>query len=205
LCFLFGQDGRLYLPLWTLLIGVAVLPVTWAANNLLAGRRSIFALAVLVLFAAACLGYPSRSGYKTHDRDRSQAWDALHFSTSQRGPIQFVAQRYFGRRFEREPGIVLSDIDPVYLNALLPRGFVAAPIDGKHHYKWSYTWRYDRPQALALVQRGLSQALPIYVLFVSKREMEENTSRLPRVDGFDWVPVNDSSAEAAILKLTPIS
>jgi hypothetical protein len=157
------------------------------------------------LFGATCLGYPSRSGYKTHDIDRSQAWDALHFNTSPRKPIQFVAQRYFGTRFEREPGIVLSDIDPVYLNALLPRGFVAAPIDGKHHYKWSYSWRYDQTQALALVQRGLSQALPIYVLFVSKREMEENTSRLPRVDGFDWILVNDSSAEAAILKLAPTS
>jgi hypothetical protein len=205
LCFLFGQDGRLYVPLWILLISVAVPPVTWAANNLFAGRRSIFGVAVLVLFAASCLGYPSRSGYKTRDIDRSQAWDALHFSTSPRKPIQFVAQRYFGRQFEREPGIVLSDIDPVYLNALLPRGFIAAPIDGKHHYKWSYTWRYDRPQALALVQSGLTQSLPIYALFVSKREMEEKTSRLPRVDGFDWVQLNGSSAEAAILKLTPTS
>jgi hypothetical protein len=202
LCFLFGRDERLYLPLLILLIGVAVLPVTWAANNF-AGRRGIFALAILVLFAAACLGYPSRSGYKTRDIDRSQAWDALHFGTLPREPIQFVAQRYFGRRFQREPGIVLSDIDPAYLNALLPHHFVAAPINGKHHYKWSYTWRYDRPQALDLVQHGLTQSLPIYALFVSKREMEENTGRLPRVDGYDWVLVDDSSTEAAILKLTP--
>src|SRR5262249_46399904 len=205
LCFLFGRDARLSLPLLILLIGIAVLPVTWAANNLFAGRRSIFALAVLVLFAAACLGYPSRSGYKTRDIDRSQAWDALHFSTSPRQPIQFVAQRYFVRRFEREPGIVLSDIDPVYLNALLPSRFVAAPIDGNHHYKWSHIWRYDRPEALALVQRGLTESLPIYALFVSKREMEEKRIRLPPVDGYDWMLVEDSSAQAAILKLTPTS
>ena len=205
LCFLFGREGRLYLPFLVLLIGVAVLPVTWAANNLFAGRRSIFALAVFALFGAACLGYPSRSGYKTRDINRSQAWDALHFSTSPRKPIQFVAQRYFGRRFQSEPGIVLSDIDPVYLNALLPRHFVAAPIDGNHHHKWSYTWRYDRPQALALVQRGLSQSLPIYALFVSKQEMQEKTGRLPRVDGYDWLLADDSSGEAAILKLAPSS
>ena len=61
------------------------------------------------------------------------------------------------------------------------------------------------PQALALLQRGLTQSLPIYALFVSKQEMEEKTSRLPRVDGFDWVLVNDSTAEAAILELTPTS
>jgi hypothetical protein len=205
LCFLFGRDGRLYLPLEILLIAIAVLPVTWAAKNLFVGKRIIPALGVFIIFGGACLGYPSRSGYNTRGIDRSQAWDALQFSTSPREAVQFVAQKYFGRRFEREPGIVLSDIDPVYLNALLPHGFVAAPIDGKHRYKWSYTWRYDRPQALALVQRGLTQSLPIYALFVSKREMEEKTSRLPRVDGFDWVLVNDSSAETAILKLTPTS
>jgi hypothetical protein len=186
------------------MVSVAVLPVAWAVDNFLAGRRSVFALAVLVLFAAACLGYPSLSGYKSRDINRSQAWDALHFSTSPQKPMQFVAQRYFGSRFHGAPGIVLSDIDPVYLNALLPSSFVAAPIDGDHHYKWSHAWRYDRPQALALVQRGLSHSLPIYALFVSKQEMQEKTGRLPRVDGYDWHPV-DSSAETAILKLSPTS
>jgi 4-amino-4-deoxy-L-arabinose transferase-like glycosyltransferase len=204
LCFVFGSDGRLYVPLFIIMVSVAVLPVAWGVNNFFAYRRSVFALAVLVLFAAACLGYPSRSGHKSRDINRSQAWDALHFSTSPREPIQFVAQRYFGSRFQGEPGIVLSDIDPVYLNALLPRSFVAAPIDGNHHYKWSHAWRYDRPQALALVQRGLSQSLPIYALFVSKQEMQEKTGRLPRVDGYDWHLV-DSSAEAAILRLAPTS
>jgi hypothetical protein len=202
-CFLFGQDERLYLPLLILLIAIAVLPVAWAANNLFVRRRSIFATAVFALFIATCLGYPSRSGYETDDIKRSQAWDALHFSTSAQKPIQFLAQKYFGMRFESQPGIVLSDIDPVYLNALLPPRFVAAPIDGNHHYKWSYTWRYDRPQALALVQRGLTQSLPIYALFVSKQEMQEKTSRLPRVEGYDWVVADDSSTEAGILKLTP--
>src|SRR5437899_4063974 len=132
------------------MVSVAVLPVAWGVNNFFAYRRSVFALAVLVLFAAACLGYPSRSGYKTRDIDRSQAWDALHFSGSPREPIQFVAQRYFGRRFQREPGIVLSDIDPVYLNALLPRRFVAAPIDGKHHYQ-NYQCNFLPEQSLCSI------------------------------------------------------
>jgi len=204
LCFVFGSDGRLYVPLLIIMVSVAVLPVAWAVNNLFAGRRSVFALAMLILFAAACLGYPSRSGHKSLGINHWQAWDALHFSTSPRAPIQFVAQRYFGSQFQGEPGIVLSDIDPVYLNALLPRSFVAAPIDGNHHYKWSHAWRYDQPQTLALVQRGLTQSLPIYALFVSKQEMQEKTHRLPRVDGYDWHLV-DSSAEAAILRLTPTS
>jgi hypothetical protein len=195
-------DGRFYLPLLILLVAVAVLPVTWAAKNLVVGQRVIAALAIFALFAAACLGYPSRSGYKTVEINRSQAWDALHFTVPPRQSAQFVAQRHFLETFSSQPGIVLSDIDPVYLNALLPAPFVAAPLDGKHHYQWSRIWRYDRPQALALVKRGLDQSLPVYALFVSQKDMEEKASRLPELDGYRWAILDTSvSAKAVVLEL----
>ena len=203
LCYLFGRDGRFYLPLLILLVAVAVLPVTWAAKNVFAGKRIIAALGVFILFAGACLGYPSRSGYNTRDIGRSQAWDALHFTTPPRRSIQFVVQRHFAKLLKRQPGIVLSDIDPVYLNALLPCSFAAAPIDGNHHYKWSYTWRYDRPQAMALVERGLEQSVPVYALFVSRDEMTAKQSRLPTVPGYEWHLVDNFRGNVAILKLAP--
>jgi hypothetical protein len=196
-------DPRYYLPVLVLLIAIAVLPVTWAAKNLFAGRRTIAALAIFVLFAAACLGYPSRSGYNTVDIDRSQAWDALHFTTPARQSSQFIAQQHFADLFGGQPGIVLSDIDPVYLNALLPKPFVATPIDGKHNYQFSRAWRYDKPQALALVKRGLIQSLPVYALFVSTREMITQQSRLPTIPGYQWMILNDSDAKAVVLKLIP--
>src|SRR5207249_7595092 len=201
LCYLFGRDGRFYLPVLILLVAVAVLPVAWAANNRVARKRILAAVAVFVLFAGACLGYPSRTGYNTRGIDRSQAWDALHFTTSPRQSIQFVAQSQFARVLKRQPGILLSDIDPVYLNALLPRSFVAAPIDGNHRYKWSYTWRYDRPEALALVKRGLEQSLPVYALFVSRHEVTTEQSRLPAVPGYEWCVLDNSGGK--ILRLAP--
>jgi hypothetical protein len=197
-------DARFYLPLLILLVAVAVLPVSWAAKNLFAGKRIVIALIICILFAAACVGYPSRSGYNTLDINRSQAWDALHFTTPPSQSIEFVAQKHCASRLGREPGIVLSDIDPVYLNALLPRSFVAAPIDGKHHYKWSYLWRYDRPQALALVERGLERSLPVYALFASQEQMITQQSRLPNVPGYEWRILNNSNDNASILKLTAI-
>ena len=118
------------LPLLLLLIGLVVLPVTWAAENLFAGRRIIAALVVFALSAGACLGYPSRSGYNTSAIDRSQAWDALRFTAPPSESTWFIAQRRFLEMFGRQPGIVLSDIDPVYLNALFPDWIVAAPLDG---------------------------------------------------------------------------
>jgi hypothetical protein len=205
LSYLFGVDGRFYLPLLILLVGVAVLPATWAANNLFAGKRIIAALGIFALFAGACLGYPSRSDYNTHGIDRLQVWDALHFTIPPRESIQFAAQRDFARELSRQTGIVLSDIDPVYLNALLPRSFVAAPIDGKHNYKWSYTWRYDRPQASALVEHGLQQSLSVYALFTSQDEVTRNQSRLPNVPGYEWRTLSNSQRKAAILKLAPVA
>jgi len=196
-------DARFYLPLFILLVAMAVLPVTWAANNLFVGKRILAAVSVFIFFVGACLGYPSHSGYNTHAIDRSQAWDALHFTTSPPQSIQFAAQRDFARRLGHQPGIVLSDIDPVYLNALLPRSFVAAPIDGQHHYKWSYTWRYDRPQAMTLVERGLQQSVPVYALFTSRDEVATKQSRLPSVPGYEWRTLDNVAGSAAILQLAP--
>ncbi len=194
-------DTRFYLPLLILLVGVAVLPATWAAKNLLVRRRIIAALLVFALFAAACLGYPSRSGYNTPDINRSQAWDALHFTTPPGESTWFITQTRFLEVFGRQPGIVLSDVDPVYLNAVFPDWVVAAPLDGNHHYQHSRIWRYDRPQAVALVERGLDQSLPVYALFVSVKQMTAQLSRLPAVPGHQWTVLSDSNA--VVLKLAP--
>ena len=198
-------DIRYYLPLLILSIAVAVLPVTWAAQNILAGRRILTAAAVFVLFGAACLGYPSRSGYNTREIDRLQAWDALHFDSPPRQSTAFIAQGRFLEDFGKRPAIVFSDIDPVYLNAFFPSWIVAAPMDGQHRYKYSQIWSYGPAEALALAQRGLHESNAVYALFVSKREMEEKITRLPHVDGYEWILAEDPTAEVAILKLSPTS
>src|SRR6266498_1878065 len=198
---IFG-DGRLFLPLLVLLVAVAVLPVTWAARNLFAGKRISPGLAIFVLFAAACLGYPSRSGYKTVEIGRLQAWDALHFTTPPRQSIRFIAQRHFLELVGGQPGIVLSDIDPVYLNALLPEPFVAAPVDAKHKFCFSWIWHYGRSEAFALVKKGLDESIPVYALFVSRKKMDENAWRLPELDGYQWSKI-ESGEQAVMLKLVP--
>ena len=193
-------DGRLYLPLLILLVAVAVLPVTWAARNLLVVKRIVPVAAIFALFVAACLGYPSRSGYNTVE---SQAWDALHLTTLIGQSPHFIAQKNFVELSGQQPGMVLSDIDPIYLNALLPKPFVAAPLDWKHNYRYSKLWRYGRRQAAALVRSSLAQALPVYALFISQKEMNEKVSRLPELDGYEWVPAESSTKGTVVLKLSP--
>jgi len=175
--------------------------VTWTAKNLVAGKRFITAVTIFVLFAMACLGYPSRSG-DTGKTDRSQAWDGLHFNAQCLGSSDFIAQKRFVELFGNQPGIVFSDSDAAYLNALWPEPFVAAPLDGEWYVGFSKIFHYDRPQATALVKRGLEQSLPIYALFVSQDEMDEKASRLPELDGYEWVAAGNSTTDAVILKLT---
>jgi len=201
-----------YLPLLVVLVAVAVLPVTWAAENLFVARRAIASLAIFVLFAAACVGYPSRSlsnvpqvvasGTQT-DWNRLQAWDALHFPTPPSPSPWLTAQRHFLEMFGREPGIILADINPLFLNALLPDSFVAAHIDGERYVRFRNVVTYDRAQALALAKRALGESRPVYALFVSQKEMEEKAVRLPQVDGYSWVVAENLPAEAVVLKLSP--
>ena len=204
-------DMRYYLPLLILLVAVAVLPVTWAAENLFVARRAIASLTIFALFAAASLGYPSRSISNTPktvapgsqaDWNRLQAWDALHFPTPQRPSPWLAAQRHFLEMFGREPGIILADINPLFLNALLPDSFVAAPLDGERYVRSSHVVTYDRAQALALVKRGLDESRLIYALFVSQKEMEEKVGRLPQIDGYAWVVAENLPVETVVLKLS---
>jgi 4-amino-4-deoxy-L-arabinose transferase-like glycosyltransferase len=192
---------RYYLPVLILLIAVAVLAVDWATRMIFARKQVPVACLIFGLFLLSCVGFPSQSGFKPKG-GRSQAWDALHFADPSRQSSRFIAQEWFVRVYGRQPGIVLSDVDPVYLNALLPKPFVAAPLDGKHRYRYSKIWRYDRPEALALVKRNLNQSLPVYALFVSQKEMSDQQSRLPVLPGYEWA-VLDSSAKAVTLKLAP--
>lgn len=192
-----------YLPLLMLLVAVAVLPVTWAVENLVLPKRTIASLAIFALFAAACLGYPSRSVDPGLKADRLQSWEALHFNNPPRQSVEFIAQRRFIESVRQAGGLVFSDISPVYLNALFPPGFVAAPLDEKTFIQFRHVVHYDHAQALGLAELSLHRSIPVYALFISTKEFDEKGSRLPNVPGYRWVPAKDTTNAAVILRLTP--
>jgi hypothetical protein len=196
------MDLRFYVPLLILLVSVAVLPVTWAAENLFLPKRTIASLAIFALFAAACLGYPSRSVDRDLKANRLQSWEALHFNPRRQGSDEFIAQQRFIKSVGKGSGIVFSDINPVYLNALFSSGFVAAPLDGKKYAGFRHVLHYDRAEAIALAERGLNQSIPVYALFISTKELDEKASRLPNVPGYQWIRTENYVAKTVILRLT---
>jgi hypothetical protein len=193
-------EGRFYIPVFFLLIPLAVLPGEWALDNVLSKRFSIWAAAVLAIFLLCCIGYPSQSGFKPKT-GRSQAWDALHYRSRNVRSPRYEAQKEFSRIFRGAPGIVLSDIDAVYLNVLLPEPFIAAPVDDHHEYSYSNIWHYGKNEAVQLVQSGLSRALPIYVLLLPSSNLDQDIKRLPSIQGYSWKRSHRTNRAAVIMTL----
>src|SRR5439155_5534125 len=194
-------EGRFYMPVFLLLVGLAVLPADWAVGQVSKRRFSIWSVGVLAVFLLSCIGYPSQSGFKPKS-GRSQAWDVLHYANGNGKSLRYDAQKEFIHIFQDAPGIVLSDIDPPYLNALLPKPFVAAPIDGTHYYSYSPRWHYGKAEALQLVQRGLDHAIPVYALLLLSKDADQDIKRLPLIQGYSWKRSEKSNTITVIMTLT---
>jgi hypothetical protein len=194
-------EERFYIPVFLLLVGLAVLPPECAVRQALKGRFSIWSAGVLGVFLLSCIGYPSQSGFKPTG-GRSQAWDALHYANGNGKSPRYQAQKEFIRIFRDAPGLVLSDIDSPYLNALLPKPFVAAPIDGNHYYSYSRLWHYGKPEATQLVANGLARAIAVYALLLPSKDVDQDIKRLPLVQGYSWKRSDKSNGRVVIMTLT---
>jgi len=194
-------EGRFYIPVLFLLVALAVLPTEWAVGQALKRRFSVWSIGVLAVFLLSCIGYPSESGFKPIG-GRSQAWDALHYANGNGKSLRYEAQKEFIRIFRDAPGIVLSDIEPPYLNALLPKPFVAAPVDGTHDYCYSRLWHYGKAEAVQLVQNGLGRASPVYALLLPSKDVDQDIKRLPSIEGYSWKRSNGTDRTAVIVTLT---
>ena len=194
-------ESRFYIPIFFLLVALAVLPAEWAVGQALKGRFSIWTVGALAVFLLSCIGYPSQSGFEPKG-GRSQAWDDLHYANSNGKSLWYEAQKEFSRFFRHAPGIVLSDIDPVYLNVLLPKPFVAAPIDDHHNYCYSRLWHYGKVEALRLVQSGLDHATPVYALLLPSNNDDRDVHRLPSIQGYTWKRSEKSNSRAVVMTLT---
>jgi hypothetical protein len=174
-------DGRFYLPLLLLRwFPLAILPAEWAISRALKLRLSLSTVTVLAVLLLTCLGYPSQSGFKP-ESGRSQTWDALNYAQGNDKSLRYEAQKEFIRIFRDAPGLVLSDIDSPYLNALLPKPFVAAPIDGNHYYSFSRLWHYGQPEAAQLVVNGLARTIPVYALLLPSNDVDQDIKRLQQI------------------------
>jgi len=195
-------DPRFYLPLFLLLVPLAVLPAEWAVCKTLTLRLSVSSVCVMVLFLLTCIGYPSQSGFKP-EKNRFQAWDAIRYPMNKGISRQYEAQKVLASSFRDAPGLVLSDTDPPYLNVLLPKPFVAVPVDDRHNYCYSSLWRYGKAEAIQFVTGAVGRAIPVYALFAPSGHIDQDIQRLPQIQGYTWKRSDRSGKRAVIMILTP--
>lgn len=120
-----------------------------------------------------------------------------------RGVFRFIQQT---QEFAAVPELVPQSIcqfrDPPYSSALLPKSFVAAPLDATHNYCYSRLWHYDKAEAIRLVAGGLDHAIPVYSLFVSSEQLDQELQRLPQIQVTVENEVRNPIQRAVILTLT---
>jgi len=88
------------------------------------------------------------------------------------------------------------------LNALLPKPFVAAPVDGNHWYRFSRLWHYGNAEAVQLVTKGLGSATPVYALLLPSKDVDQDIKRLPLIEGYSWKQSEKSDTRAVVVTLT---
>jgi len=199
--FFYYADGRLFLPLIILVVPIATLPVMRAARAI-SQKKYLPWILILVLFGLAIAGFPSQSGYPQKSW-RSQCIDSLSLRPlhKPRGAPHTMAAHEMAAQAKEKPGLVLSIINPVFLNAILPNSLTAAPIDGRHLYAESHSWRYTHKDAIHLAKQSLTDEKPVYALFVPNRELEVELKRLPQIRGCHWGRINPTNRNAVILQL----
>ena len=146
-------------------------------------------------------GYPSQTGFKPK-ANRSQAWGCAPVSKQQGEVPPVRGARGIQPLLPRRSRYVLSDIDPPYLNVLLSKPFIAAPIDDLHNYCYSRLWHYGKAEAIRLVQSGLDHATPVYALLLPSKHNDQDVPRLPSIQGYSWRRSEKSSTRAVIMTLT---
>src|SRR5262249_22725346 len=196
----FFVDVRMYMPLLLLLVPLAALPMEWAIQRFRTNKQWGALVCILPLFCMSILGYPSKAGYPPVN-GRLHLIDAIDYCVTHGFPANYRAAMQF-KKMRLSPGIVLSDISPVYLNALLPQEFAAAPIDERHSYTFSAFWHYGREDALRHCRAELKAGHNAYALEANPTKAEETLARLPTVEGFVWERLKIRSDQAFAWKLT---
>lgn len=188
LLYYFDQDSRLYVPLLFLLIPLAASAVeyAWMRRHQKDTRLRVGAVAVLGI--ACLLGFPGGVGYPL----RPVSFVSIHsirWPDKKNTPVNYNALHAFAHHTSGRPALLLSDLSPVYASTLLPHGSFAAPVDGHHEYNGSNQWRYDRPEAYALVTDMLERGLAIYALQLASTPEQSVIERVPHLSGHAWTPV----------------
>lgn len=188
----FFQDVRLLFPLLVLAVPVAAtgLTNTWLRNSGPA-NRAVASVAAL-LFVTAVLGWPARDG----------GLETIELLKPTLGPSRaYLVTRQFQRLRDDGPQLILTDMSPPYLHAVLPPGTLVAPLFDSHDYRFSPgVFVFDRRARRRLVDDSLAAGRSVWAITYAHDifSLDKDTG-VPT--GYTWEPVVCDGPRSGIARL----
>ena len=150
-------DGRMMFPVLALSVPV----VSWALVDQWKVRRRIVRGLIVVVVSASVLGWPSGRG----------AFASFELLSPRNEEPGILPYRIVSQFVEMSPSphlLVLTDMAPPYVHAVLPKGTQVAPLFDEHLYRFNPDkLRFEGEERADLVRRALEEGREVWILTTS--------------------------------------
>lgn len=183
-------DGRMMFS--ALALSVPVISLAWVEHWRSRGwiARSLLVLVV----AAAVLGWPSgRGGFAS--------FELLSPRHGEQGILPYRVMSSFLRSSPSEHLLVLTDMAPPYVHALLPAGAHVAPLFDHHLYRFSPdNFKFEGEQRAELVHRAVRDDREVWIVTTSA-DVAQLAKYWRAPNGYAWEVVASQHSYAGIARL----
>jgi hypothetical protein len=183
--FYYFIDVRMYFPIALLAIfPIATLAETYFDNT--SKQHAIVTFLLLVLLVVAIIGFPYRNSFTgelkvSHSRELLNPYRYIGVKS-----VYYELVAFFKKRYGQSDALIVSSLNPVYVNSLLDSNVICIPQDDQHDYKFSKAFRFNRDDAIKAIKRAAERNKRVFYLSAKDVNVEELQAILPPLEGFQW-------------------
>lgn len=154
-------DTRYWFPVFLLAIvaSAALAQKVFASSGCRRWARIAFSL----LITLSLVGYPAASGFPPRVRGPHTGY-ILYLKHWYRPAPHFAATRAFRRAYDAKAPLVLSPINPAYLNSILSPLTTAIPDQPLHDFRFSKRFRFEEPQIRSALRYAVASGRRVFHL-----------------------------------------
>lgn len=202
----FFSDARLLFPLFVLAAPVVATACValWRSRTALRRAAAVVFTAVIV---AAVVGWPPPAVGGAREPNRSGWSETLSFVAP--GPSEpgaaYRLTRQLGRIRDAAPRLVLTDVTPPYVHALMPSGTWVAPLGDDHLFRFNpEVFVFGAAERAHLMARALEEGRTVWAL-EHRGDVRDIGSTVPPPPGFVWELVTRDLRGAGLARLVAAS
>ena len=185
---------RFLFPIILIAVPFAAAGSTGLMRRLVAQKRWTGALILFVVILATVLGWP---GQRSDTELGDMVWSRSVYDA---GP-QYRLVKELGKAAAGTPAVVLTDLDPPYVHALLPSAVNVAPLLDTHPYRFSPRVTFDKQSRQRLIRDSFQRGVPVFALVVLNN-INDLKDLCPPASGTRWqVLIEDHQWKGGIARL----